>query len=36
MKMQNPLVAEAEGKVVRVCCKPGDAVAGGALLAELE
>jgi biotin carboxyl carrier protein len=36
MKMQNPLPAEAKGKVVRVLCKKGDAVAGGALLMELE
>lgn len=36
MKMQNPLAAEAAGKVVRVLCRKGDAVAGGALLMELE
>ena len=36
MKMQNPLVAEAKGKVTRVLCKQGEAVAAGALLVELE
>jgi biotin carboxyl carrier protein len=36
MKMQNPLVAESAGKVTRVLCKKGEAVAGGALLLELE
>ena len=36
MKMQNPLAAEAAGKVTRVLCKEGEAVAAGALLAELE
>ena len=36
MKMQNPLAAEVAGKVTRVLCKTGDAVAAGALLAELE
>jgi len=36
MKMQNPLAAEAPGKVVRVLCKKGEAVAAGALLVELE
>ena len=36
MKMQNPLAAEAAGKVVRVLCKQGEAVANGALLVELE
>jgi biotin carboxyl carrier protein len=36
MKMQNPLTAEHAGKVTRVLCKKGEAVAGGALLLELE
>ena len=36
MKMQNPLVAEADGKVTRLLCKQGEAVASGALLAEIE
>lgn len=36
MKMQNPLAAEAAGKVTRVLCKKGEAVAAGALLLELE
>lgn len=36
MKMQNPLLAEAAGKVTRVLCKKGEAVAGGALLLEME
>jgi biotin carboxyl carrier protein len=36
MKMQNPLAAEADGKVTRVLCRKGEAVAGGALLLELE
>jgi biotin carboxyl carrier protein len=36
MKMQNPLAAETAGKVVRVLCKKGEAVAAGALLVELE
>lgn len=36
MKMQNPLTAETGGRVTRVLCKKGDAVAGGALLAEME
>ncbi len=36
MKMQNPLVAESAGKVTRVLCKKGEAVAGGALLLEME
>lgn len=35
MKMQNPLLAEAAGKVVRVLCKKGEAVAAGAVLLEL-
>ncbi|MCY2958465.1 MAG: hypothetical protein NT107_15670 [Planctomycetota bacterium] len=36
MKMQNPLPAEASGKVARVLCKAGEAVAAGAVLLELE
>ncbi len=36
MKMQNPLTAEAAGKVTRVLCKKGEAVAAGALLVELD
>ena len=36
MKMQNPLVAEADGMVVRMLCRPGEVVAAGALLAEIE
>jgi geranyl-CoA carboxylase alpha subunit len=36
MKMQNPLAAEAPGKVTRVVCKKGEAVAAGALLLEIE
>jgi len=36
MKMQNPLAAEAAGKVTRILCKKGEAVAAGALLIELE
>lgn len=36
MKMQNPLLAESAGKVTRLLCKKGEAVAGGALLLELE
>lgn len=36
MKMQNPLGAEAAGKVTRILCKKGEAVASGALLVELE
>jgi len=36
MKMQNPLVAESAGRVSRVLCKKGEAVAGGALLLEME
>jgi biotin carboxyl carrier protein len=35
MKMQNPLAAEAPGKVTRILCKKGEAVAAGALLLEL-
>ena len=36
MKMQNPLGAESPGKVTRILCKKGEAVAAGALLLELE
>lgn len=36
MKMQNPLAAEAAGRVLRVLCKQGEAVAAGAVLLELE
>ena len=36
MKMQNPLLAEAPGRVSRVLCKKGEAVAAGALLVEIE
>lgn len=36
MKMQNPLGAEAAGKVTRIVCKKGEAVAAGALLLEME
>lgn len=36
MKMQNPLTAESAGKVTRIVCKKGEAVAAGALLLELE
>ena len=36
MKMQNPLAAESAGKVTRILCKKGEAVAAGALLIELE
>ena len=35
-QMQNPLISEADGKVTRLLCKVGEAVAAGALLAELE
>ena len=35
MKMQNPLTAEGAGKITRVLCKKGEAVAAGALLLEL-
>jgi len=35
MKMQNPLLAEAAGRVSRVLCKKGEAVAAGAVLLEL-
>jgi geranyl-CoA carboxylase alpha subunit len=36
MKMQNPLTAETAGKVTRVLCKKGEAVAACAQLLELE
>jgi biotin carboxyl carrier protein len=36
MKMQNPLTADAAGKVVKVHAKKGVAVAAGALLIEVE
>lgn len=36
MKMQNPLTAETAGKITKVLCKKGEAVAAGALLLELE
>jgi biotin carboxyl carrier protein len=36
MKMQNPLGAEAPGKVTKVMCKKGEPVAAGALLLEME
>lgn len=36
MKMQNPLCAEAPGKVTRIVAETGAAVAAGALLVELE
>lgn len=36
MKMQNPLLAEGAGKIVRLCCKKGEAVAAGAMLLEIE
>lgn len=36
MKMQNPLGAETAGKVTRIVCKKGEAVAAGALLLEME
>jgi biotin carboxyl carrier protein len=35
MKMQNPIQADGPGKVLKVGCKQGVAVAGGALLIEL-
>lgn len=35
MKMQNPITAEAPGKVQRIHSRKGEAVAGGALLVEL-
>ena len=36
MKMQNPMQAEADGVVRRVLVEAGQAVAGGALLLEIE
>jgi biotin carboxyl carrier protein len=36
MKMQNPLGAETAGKITRIVCKKGEAVAAGALLLEME
>lgn len=36
MKMQNPLSAEGPGKVTKIAVAPGEAVAAGALLAEIE
>jgi geranyl-CoA carboxylase alpha subunit len=36
MKMQNPLAAEAAGRVARIACRQGEAVAGGGLLLEFE
>ncbi len=36
MKMQNPLGAESAGKITRILCKKGEAVASGALLLEME
>ena len=36
MKMQNPLVAESSGKITRVFCRQGEAVAAGELLLEIE
>ncbi|MBL8725709.1 MAG: acetyl-CoA carboxylase biotin carboxyl carrier protein subunit [Planctomycetes bacterium] len=36
MKMQNPLAAEAPGKITKLLCKKGEAVAAGALLLEME
>lgn len=36
MKMQNPLCAEAPGRITRVLCEKGAAVAAGALLVEME
>ncbi|MBL8727651.1 MAG: hypothetical protein JNM25_04410 [Planctomycetes bacterium] len=36
MKMQNPMVAEGAGKILRVLGKKGEPVAGGALLIEME
>lgn len=36
MKMQNPLAAEGPGKVTKVVVAAGEAVAAGALLAEIE
>jgi biotin carboxyl carrier protein len=36
MKMQNPLAAESAGTVTKLLVKPGETVAAGALLAEIE
>jgi biotin carboxyl carrier protein len=36
MKMQNPLGSESAGTITRVLVKTGEAVAGGALLMEME
>ena len=36
MKMQNPMVADSDGVVGKVHCAAGEAVAGGALLLEVE
>ena len=36
MKMQNPIHAERAGKVTKVACSDGEAVAGGALLVVVE
>jgi biotin carboxyl carrier protein len=36
MKMQNPLTAEGPGKILKVTCKVGEAVAAGVLLIEME
>lgn len=36
MKMQNPLAAESAGTVTKLLAKPGETVAAGALLAEIE
>jgi len=36
MKMQNPLGSEGAGTVTKVVIEPGDAVAAGALLVEIE
>jgi len=36
MKMQNPIQADGAGRVARVAVARGDAVAGGAVLVELD
>ncbi len=36
MKMQNPLCAEAAGRVTRVLCKQGEAVSANTLLIEMD
>ena len=36
MKMQNPITADGPGRVVRVAVRKGKAVAGGAVLVELD